>query len=99
MPSCSLINLGSCLPQVFFEFLRDIINAPLQPFLQITLHLLSEPINIDMFVRLWAIIVYLLSMFYVLLLVGSGLSFYDCRVLRDCRDKLDKFIYLMGILI
>lgn len=102
MPSCSLINLGSCLPQVFFEFLRDIINAPLQPFLQLTLHLLSEPINIDLFGRIWIIIVYMISMFYALLLVASGLSFmisgYDSAKRENAKEWL-KNIVIMIILV
>ena len=72
---CGLVNLGSCLPEAFVEFILNILNAPIQPFLQLTISLLSEPIDLSVFTGLWIIIVYMLSMFYALLLVASGLSF------------------------
>ena len=73
--SCGLTNLASCIPQKFFEFLLGIINAPLQPFLTLTKALLSEPVNIQVFISLWAIIIYILSIFYGLFLLFAGFNF------------------------
>ena len=75
MAECSIFNIGSCLPQKFFEFVFDIINAPLGGFANTALDLLSEPVNLSIFFSVWAIIVYMLSMFYALLLISSGFTF------------------------
>ena len=72
---CGLANLATCIPQKFFEFLHGLINAPLQPFLSLTKNLLSEPVNIQVFISLWAIIVYILSIFYGLFLILAGFNF------------------------
>jgi len=97
--ACGLVNLGSCLPQVFFEFILGILNAPIRPFLEIILNLLSEPINISIFIRLWIIIVYMLSMFYALLLVGSGLSFmmsgYDSAKRENAKEWLRNVVIMI----
>ncbi|MEK6858367.1 MAG: hypothetical protein AABX53_00450 [Nanoarchaeota archaeon] len=97
--ACGLVNLGSCLPQVFFEFILDILNAPIQPFLQLTLDLLSEPINLSLFISLWVIIVYMLSMFYALLLVASGLSFmmsgYDVEKRENAKEWLRNIVIMI----
>ena len=53
----------------------NILNAPIQPFLELTLNLLSEPINLNLFFSMWVIIVYVISMFYGLMLVASGFNF------------------------
>lgn len=87
MPSCGLVNLGACLPEAFFRFLIEIINAPLQPFLQLTLNLLSEPINLGLFFHLWVIVIYCLSMFYALLLLGSGFNFMIAGYDSEKREK------------
>jgi hypothetical protein len=60
---------------MFFEFVFNIINAPIKPFLQLTLNLLSEPINLNLFFSMWVIVIYVLSMFYALLLIASGFTF------------------------
>lgn len=100
--ACSLINLGSCLPQVFFEFLLTIFNAPISPFLQLVLKLLSTPIDTSLFFTLWVIIVYMLSMFYALLLVASGFTFmisgYDSSKRENAKEWL-RNIVIMIILI
>ncbi len=97
--ACSLVNLGSCLPQMFFEFVLGIINAPIQPFLQLTLHLLSEPINLHLFMHFWAIIVYMLSMFYALLLVSAGFSMMLAGPDVEKREKSKEWLKNVVIMI
>lgn len=96
---CGLVNLGSCLPQMFFEFVLSLIMAPVQPILQLTLNLLSEPINLTLFVSLWAIIIYCLSMFYALLIVGSGFSFllsgYNSEKREQAKEWLRNIIVMI----
>lgn len=87
---------------MFFEFLRDMINAPIQPFLQVTLHLLSEPIHIGLFSRVWAIMAYMLSLFYALLIMSSGVSLmlsgYDSAKRENAKEWL-RNILIMIILV
>jgi len=71
---CGLTNLAVCIPQKLYEYTLAIINAPLQPFLTLTKKLLSEPVNIDNFVSLWAIIVYIISIFYGLFIIFAGFN-------------------------
>jgi hypothetical protein len=72
---CGITDLGSCLPQAFFDFITGLINAPLQPFLSLVKILLEATPSIGIFQGIWAIIVYILSMFYAFLFMYSGLQF------------------------
>jgi len=80
----------------------NILNAPIQPFLELTLNLLSEPINLTLFFSMWVIIVYVISMFYGLMLVASGFNFiisgYDV-VKRENAKQWLRNIVIMIILI
>ncbi len=71
---CGLTNLASCIPEKFYEFTLSIINAPLQPLLEMTKGLLSEPVDINAFSSLWAIIVYMISLFYGLFILFAGFN-------------------------
>jgi hypothetical protein len=73
--SCSLLNLGSCLPQKIYDFFLGIINAPIIPLLDLTKSLLINPIKLELFLPLWAIILYALSLFYGILMMYSGFNF------------------------
>ena len=43
-------------------------------FLTLTKNLLSEPVNIGVFISLWTIIIYMLSIFYGLFLIFAGFN-------------------------
>jgi len=75
MAECGLLNLASCLPEKIFDFVLVLVNAPLQPLLLLVRNLLSEPTNLYLFVSIWTIIVYIISMFYAFLMIYSGLMF------------------------
>jgi len=102
MVECGLLNLASCLPQMFFEYLEGILNAPLQPLLDLTNSLISSQVNISLFLRFWAIIIYMLSMFYAFLIVYSGFQFivsgYNPAKRENAKEWL-KNIIVMIILI
>jgi len=72
---CGITNLASCISQSFFDFLLGILNAPIQPLLDLVYNLLTEPVNVTIFSDIWSIIVYILSMFYGLLLIYVGFKF------------------------
>mgnify|MGYP001595779206 FL=1 len=84
---CGLTNLATCIPQKFFEFILTIINAPLQPFLPLTKNLLSAPVNIEVFISLWAIIIYILSIFYGLFLIFAGFNFMISGYSAEKRER------------
>lgn len=102
MADCGLLNLASCLPQAFFDYLASMLNAPLQPLLTMTQNLLSADVNLQLFSSLWAIIVYVLSMFYALLIIYSGFQFivsgYDSQKRENAKSWL-RNIVIMIILI
>ena len=72
---CGLMNLASCLPEKFFDFVMNLLNQPLEPLLTITKNLLTEPVELSLFLSLWAIIIYVISLFYGLLMLYSGFNF------------------------
>lgn len=75
MTDCGLTNLAVCLPEKFLEYIVGIINAPLQPMLNLVKGLLTEPVNISVFYSFWAIIIYIVSIFYGLFFMFAGFNF------------------------
>lgn len=102
MVDCGLLNLGVCLPQKFFEFVIGILNSPISVLLDVILDLLSGQVNLALFFSLWVIIIYVLSMFYALLLIGTGFNFiisgYDAAKRENAKSWL-RNIVIMIILI
>ena len=72
---CGIANLATCLPQMLLDFAMWFINAPIQPLLTFTKALLSEPVNTSAFMPLWAVITYVISVFYGLFMLFAGLNF------------------------
>jgi hypothetical protein len=99
---CGLLNLSSCLPQKLYDFFINIINSPIQPLLTLTKALMTEPIKLEAFVSLWAIILYVLSIFYGLLMLYSGFNFmisgYDV-VKRTKAKEYFRNIFIMIVLV
>jgi len=75
MTECGLTNLAICLPEKFVAYLNEILTAPVQPFLNTIHYLLTEPVNINLFHSFWAIIIYIISMFYGLFFLFAGFNF------------------------
>ncbi len=97
MASCGLVNLGSCLPQKFFEYVVGVLNSPIKPLVSFILNLLSEPIELSLFVGLWAIIIYIITMFYALLLLYTGFNFMFSG--HDVAKRESAKLWLRNILI
>lgn len=72
---CGLTNLASCIPEKIYDFILALLNAPLQPLLDFIRTLMETPPSIDLFLSIWAIIVYCLSLFYGLLFLYAGFQF------------------------
>ena len=100
--SCGLTNLATCIPEKFFNFLLSIVNAPLQPFLTLTKSLLSEPVNLDSFLPLWAIVVYVLSFFYGIFIILAGFNFIISGYSPEKRERAKAWlrnVILMMVLV
>jgi len=99
---CGLLNLSACLPQKLYDFFINILNSPIQPLLTLTKALMTEPIKLEAFVSLWAIILYVLSIFYGLLMLYSGFNFmisgYDA-VKRARAKEWFRNIFIMIVLV
>ncbi|MBT4445617.1 hypothetical protein HOC96_00045 [archaeon] len=97
--SCSLTNLAECLPERFFEYVLELVNAPLEWLLGFIQTLLAQPIEISDFSELWAISVYIISMFYGLLLLYSGFNFmisgYDSSKREQAKEWLKNIIIMI----
>ncbi|MEK6917829.1 MAG: hypothetical protein AABW51_02675 [Nanoarchaeota archaeon] len=85
--ACDITNLGSCIADALFGFILNILNSASKPFSDIIHKLMTEPVNISAFSSIWAIIVYILSMFYGLLIVWIGLKFIVSGESPEQREK------------
>lgn len=98
MADCGLLNLG-CLPDLFFQYLGSLLNAPLQPLLDLNKGLISTQVDITPFAGLWTIIVYVLSMFYAFLIIYSGFQFivsaYNPAKRENAKEWLKNIIIMI----
>ena len=99
MTECGLTNLATCLPEKFFEFLLNLLNAPVQPLLNAINSLLTEPVNINTFQAFWAIIVYIISFFYGLFFLFAGfqlmISGYDVQKRENAKEWLRNVVLMI----
>jgi hypothetical protein len=102
MAECGLLNLASCIPEKLYEFFIGVLNAPISPLLSFVKSLLTEPVNIELFSPLWAIVMYIISLFYGILFMYAGFNFmisgYDA-VKRTKAKEWFKNILIMVVLI
>ncbi len=102
MTSCGITNLGSCLVEKLFEFIIYLLNLPIKPILILINNLMIEPVNIDIFASIWAVIIYMLSLFYGILLLFIGFRFLVSGYSPEQREKAKKSlanILIMMVLI
>lgn len=96
---CGLTNLATCLPEKIFEYLVQMLNQPVQPLLDAINYLLTQPVNINVFHSFWAIIVYILSMFYGLFFLFAGfqlmISGYDARKRENAKEWLRNVVLMI----
>ena len=69
---CGITNLASCIPEKLYDFIINIINAPILPTLNFIKSLLTEGINTELFKTLWSIVRYILSFFYIFFFLYAG---------------------------
>ena len=102
MSSCGITNLGTCLVEGLFNFIIYLLNLPVKPLLAMINNLMIEPVNIQIFASTWAIIIYMLSLFYGILLLIVGFRFLISGYSPEQREKAKKSlmnIFLMMVLV
>lgn len=96
---CGLTNLASCIPEKFIEYITTIINAPLQPLLDLAKNLLTEAVNVNLFYSLWSLIIYVISIFYGLFFMFAGFNFiisgYDSAKRENAKQWLANTIFMV----
>lgn len=72
---CSWLNIGQCISDTLFGFLNDLVTSPIQALISIAHSMMIESVSLTNFSHMWAVIVYVLSLFYGLLILYSGANF------------------------
>ncbi|MFC1697115.1 hypothetical protein ACFL1H_02180 [Nanoarchaeota archaeon] len=100
--ACSITNLPACIVEGFFDFLLGLLNAPIQVLLDGIQYLLAEPVVISVFHSFWALIIYIISMFYGLFLIYAGLNFmvsgYDAEKRERAKQMLQNIIIMVFLI-
>ncbi len=100
--ACRITNIGDCIVEALFKFVFDLLNSASGPFLSLINKFMRDPINISVFSEAWAMVVYILSMFYGLLLVWIGLKFIISGENPEQRERAKndlKNIIIMMVLV
>lgn len=99
MADCGLSNLASCLPDAFFQYVLSLISSPLQPLLDLVKLLLTTPVDLNLYLPLWVIVIYVLSMFYSFLIMYSGFTFlisgYDAAKRENAKQWLRNTVIMI----
>jgi len=97
--TCGILNLPECLVDQITGFLQGIVNAPLLPFLDMIKRLLTQPANVSVFAPLWAIIIYLLSLFYGLFIMFAGFNFIISGSNAERRERAKEWLQNVVLMI
>ncbi|MFH1972093.1 MAG: hypothetical protein ABIJ18_01305 [archaeon] len=95
-------TLLESLPETFLNFILDLLNQPLQSYLNNIQLFLSTAPMIELFSTLWAIIIYIISMSYGLLFVYSGLkimiSGYSATKRAEAKSTLQNTLIMVIVI-
>jgi len=97
MTECSISNLGTCIVDKLFEFILYLLNLPLKQLLGYIRDFLIKPVNINLFSESWAIIIYILSLTYGLILLFIGLKFIISGYSPEQKERAK--IWLANVLV
>ncbi len=99
---CNWLNIGDCLNRALFVFLNALFYSPLQILVSMVRSMMTETVNLTNLSYMWAIIVYVLSLFYGLLILYAGVNFmlsgYDA-VKRSRSKEWFQNIFIMIVLV
>ena len=90
------------LPELFFGYLKELINAPIIFLLYLVDQLMSGPVDTYLFEGLWLLVIYILSIFYGVLILWAGFNFITSSndpVKRDKAKTWLKNILIMVVLV
>tara|TARA_B100000315_G_scaffold256877_1_gene303969 strand:- start:170 stop:1006 length:837 start_codon:yes stop_codon:yes gene_type:complete len=71
----SFWDFGDDLIDAFYQKILDLINFALSPLQNLVEIFLTEPVQLGLFKSLWAIMIYIISLFYGLFLMFAGFKF------------------------
>lgn len=98
---CSLQNIASCIGVKLYDFLLNLVNAPIKPLVAAFESLLSAQVEIRPFVYLWSIIVYVLSFFYIFMLMYAAVQFLsagdDAQKRMQAKESLKNAVLVLAI--
>lgn len=89
---CTLLNLPACILEAIGEFILSIINAPVLPFLSAIKLLLSQPANVQVFSSLWAVLIYVISIFYGLFILFAGFNLIISGYNAEKRERAKEWL-------
>ncbi len=89
---CTLFNLPACILEALGEFILSIINAPILPFLNIIKNLLTQPANVQAFASLWAVLIYVISIFYGLFILFAGFNLIISGYNAEKRERAKEWL-------
>ncbi len=89
---CDVLNLPACMMDVVKDFVLSFINAPIKPLLSAVQALLTTPASVDIFSSIWAVMVYVISLFYGLFFIIAGLNFIISGYNAERRAKAKQWL-------
>ncbi len=90
--TCSITDLAGCMVGELRDAILKIINLPLQPLLDAIKLLLTQPATIEPLAPIWAIIIYIISLFYGLVLLWAGFSFIISGHSPERRERAKEWL-------
>jgi hypothetical protein len=78
--------------EIIGDFILSIINAPIQPFLDVIKRLLTQPANSQVFGSLWAVLIYVISIFYGLFILFAGFNFVISGYNAEKRERAKEWL-------
>ncbi len=73
--TCDVLDLPACMMDALAQFALSVLNAPIKPFLAALKFLVTTPATLDALHSVWAVMVYVISIFYGLFILVAGFNF------------------------
>jgi len=90
--ACGILNIPECIAEKLTDLILTIINAPIIPLLDILKKLLTQPPNIYAFSTLWAVIIYIISIFYGIFIMAAGVNFIISGYNAEKRERAKEWL-------
>jgi len=92
-------NISNTFLSTVLNAFLALINAPLMPLLSFIKSLMTANVQLSLFASLWAIVLYILSLFYGLLLFYAGFNFmvsgYDAAKRAKAKEWLRNIVIMI----